>query len=187
MRLKGNLHAHSRLSDGVLEPRALAERYAALEYDFLAITDHRCLIGSGQEATDAYLARLPVRVGQLLVLAGVEEEPPELDGRHVGVIRAGEEELRILNHPSEYAMSIKDVLESVQKVGAHAVEVTCHGRYLSPYDTDEVLVPRVATDDSHFEAEIGVSWIEVEVMERTPAAILRAVKAGLFTRRIGHR
>lgn len=38
---KGNLHAHSTLSDGEASPQALVDNYRRLGFDFLAITDHR--------------------------------------------------------------------------------------------------------------------------------------------------
>lgn len=37
---RGNLHAHSDLSDGALPPAEVCRRYAAEGYDFLALTDH---------------------------------------------------------------------------------------------------------------------------------------------------
>ncbi len=37
---KGNLHAHSSISDGTLPPEELARVYREAGYDFLAVTDH---------------------------------------------------------------------------------------------------------------------------------------------------
>ncbi|MZR15022.1 PHP domain-containing protein [Maritimibacter sp. DP07] len=37
---RGNLHTHSTLSDGALEPAEVCRRYAAEGYDFIALTDH---------------------------------------------------------------------------------------------------------------------------------------------------
>ncbi|MEM1039185.1 MAG: CehA/McbA family metallohydrolase [Pseudomonadota bacterium] len=37
---RGNLHTHSTVSDGVLEPAEVCRRYKAEGYDFLALTDH---------------------------------------------------------------------------------------------------------------------------------------------------
>ncbi|MCB1333983.1 MAG: CehA/McbA family metallohydrolase [Roseivivax sp.] len=37
---RGNLHTHSTLSDGVLEPEEVCRRYRAEGYDFMALTDH---------------------------------------------------------------------------------------------------------------------------------------------------
>lgn len=37
---RGNLHTHSTLSDGILDPVEVCRRYAAEGYDFIALTDH---------------------------------------------------------------------------------------------------------------------------------------------------
>ena len=37
---KGNLHTHSNLSDGALEPREVCRRYKEAGYDFISLTDH---------------------------------------------------------------------------------------------------------------------------------------------------
>lgn len=176
--LRGNLHTHSTLSDGQLTPEEVVRAYRELGYDFVAFTDHRCFLGpSGEED---YWARLPESTSDLLVLAGIEEEPAAIQGRHMGrILGPGGEELRILNHPSEYGLTIDETIRAVREVDAHAVEVTCHGRYLELYDTAAIDVPKVATDDAHFAYEIGVAWIEVDA-RRDADAILRAVKNADF-------
>lgn len=40
MILKGQLHAHTTMSDGRLTPQETADEYARLGFHFLAITDH---------------------------------------------------------------------------------------------------------------------------------------------------
>jgi hypothetical protein len=180
-RLRGNLHTHTTLSDGTLTPEEVARRYREAGYDFLAFTDHRCLIGEGDEATRKYHAQLPDEDGRLIVLKGIEEEPLGINKRHVGVIRSASEELRIINHPNEYALSVEEVIESTRMANAHAVEITCHGRHLEMYDVADLGVPRIATDDMHHDHELGVSWIEVDC-ERNADAILAAIKRGDFVR-----
>lgn len=179
--LRGNLHTHTTRSDGRLTPPEVLRAYREKAYDFLAFTDHRCLIGEGVDAARDYFRDLPPSEDGFIVFFGIEEEPIEIKKRHVGVIRGANETLRILNHPSEYGLSIEEVVESIARVKADALEVTCHGRHLVRYDVAEIPVPRVATDDSHFIQEIGVSWIEVEAA-RAPDAILRAIKHGDFER-----
>lgn len=46
--LKGNLHAHSTVSDGRLTPSLLASCYKGHGYDFIAITDHNVFSSYGQ-------------------------------------------------------------------------------------------------------------------------------------------
>ena len=38
--LRGNLHTHSNLSDGALDPAEVCRRYKAEGYDFISLTDH---------------------------------------------------------------------------------------------------------------------------------------------------
>ena len=177
--LKGNLHTHTVLSDGTLSPEAVLAAYRERGYDFLAFTDHSSLLGPGGER--AYWARLPASTPDFVVLLGIEDQPPELGGRHVGRIVAPNEVLRIVNHPNVYALSVREVAEAVARIGADCVEVTHHGRHLAIFDTDEIPVPKIATDDAHHAREIGLAWIELEA-PRDPDAIVRAIKAGDFER-----
>ena len=37
---KGNLHTHTTLTDGCMDPKPTLEKYRAGGYDFISITDH---------------------------------------------------------------------------------------------------------------------------------------------------
>ena len=64
---RGNLHTHSNLSDGVLEPAEVCRRYKAQGYDFIALTDH--FIGKyGYPITDT----TPFRDGDFTTIFGAE-------------------------------------------------------------------------------------------------------------------
>jgi len=55
---RGNLHTHSNLSDGALDPSEVCRRYRAEGYDFLSITDH--FLGRyGFPITDTLAFRTP--------------------------------------------------------------------------------------------------------------------------------
>ena len=41
--LRGNLHAHTTLSDGLVPPEQQAADYRAMGYDFLSVTDHNVM------------------------------------------------------------------------------------------------------------------------------------------------
>ena len=74
---RGNLHTHSTLSDGVLEPAEVCRRYRAEGYDFLALTDH--FVGQfGYPIADT----LPFRSEGFTTLLGAE--------LHSGVLANGE-------------------------------------------------------------------------------------------------
>ncbi len=175
--LKGNLHAHTYLSDGLLSPEAVIARYRALGYDFLAITDHDDRIG------EDYWQAIPRGDGDPLVFVGVEIDYRPL-GQHVGEIRGDRERLYVLNHPARYRLSVEETLGRIQLLKAdglpvHAVEVTDTGLYKVEYDVEAIGLPKVATDDAHREPHFGRAWVEVDA-PRNRDAILRAIKAGNF-------
>ncbi len=64
---RGNLHTHSNLSDGALDPAEVCRRYKAEGYDFIALTDH--FIGRyGYPVADT----VPFRDARFTTLLGVE-------------------------------------------------------------------------------------------------------------------
>ncbi|MEX0287182.1 MAG: PHP domain-containing protein [Paracoccaceae bacterium] len=74
---RGNLHTHSNLSDGVLDPEEVCRRYKAEGYDFIALTDH--LIGAyGYPIADTK----PFRDNQFTTIIGAE--------LHSGAMQNGE-------------------------------------------------------------------------------------------------
>lgn len=46
--LKGNIHSHSTVSDGMFSPRELAELYRDHGYAFLSMTDHNVLVSHSE-------------------------------------------------------------------------------------------------------------------------------------------
>ena len=62
---KGNIHAHTTVSDGTVTPEQQAEDYRAAGYDFLSITDHNVMLAHEQ-----------LSCGDFLVLPGWERDIP---------------------------------------------------------------------------------------------------------------
>jgi hypothetical protein len=56
--LKGNLHCHTTRSDAISSPETVMRQYAAMGYDFLALTDHR-IYNYASYAPDTDLLVLP--------------------------------------------------------------------------------------------------------------------------------
>jgi predicted metal-dependent phosphoesterase TrpH len=176
-RLRGNLHAHTLFSDGVKSPTELIAAYEAMGYDFLAITDHEDLVG------DDYWRALRTLSPRLLLFQGVEISYQRFP-QHVGRVIGDRETLHVLNHPARYKLSIPETVRRMQilrkdGLNVEAIEVTDTGRYRSLYETDEIPLTKIATDDAHRPAHFGRAWIEVEA-PRDRDAIIRAIRAGNF-------
>jgi hypothetical protein len=175
--LKGNLHAHTTFSDGRRPVDEVIARYRDLGYDFLAITDH------DDRIDEDYWLEIPSGDPGLLVLTGIEIDYRPLS-QHVGKVAGDRETLYVLNHPARYFLNVEEILHRVDVITRaglpiHAIEVTDTGVYQAQHDVERIPLPKIATDDSHLDAEFGRAWIEVEAA-RERDAILRAVKAGDF-------
>ena len=88
--------------------------------------------------------------------------------------------------PGQYRLSIEEVNRQIKLISRdfpiHCVEVTDKGVYTKIYDTPEIPLPKIASDDAHSSDECGRAWIEVQSL-RGRDSILKAVKKGNF--RIG--
>ena len=87
--LKGNLHAHTTISDGRVSASESIRRYREAGYDFLAITDHRKRFGGYIETSEGRI--LCASEAQDRVLA---------DGDTVEEALFGQEDYRFLVIPS---------------------------------------------------------------------------------------
>jgi len=178
--MRGNLHAHTTFSDGVRTPQALIEEYESRGYDFLAITDHEYHQNWVEPGYRQALERLAPR---LLLFRGIEVNFDPME-QHVGKVYGDTETLWILNHPARYKLSVAQTLERMRLIQREgwplaAVEVTDTGLYRPVYDTDEIPLVKIATDDAHRPPHFGRAWIEVEA-PRDRDAIIRAIRAGDF-------
>jgi hypothetical protein len=178
--LRGNLHAHTTFSDGVRSPALLLSTYEALGYDFLAITDHDDHPNLVEPAYDEALSAL---APNLLLFRGIELDYAPL-GQHVGKVVGDRDTLYVLNHPARYRLTVEDTLRRIRTIRRagwpiEAIEVTETGLYRPLYDTAEIPLPKIATDDAHRPPHFGRAWIEVEA-PRERDAIIRAIRAGDF-------
>ena len=176
--LRGNLHAHTTFSDGVRSPADLIAEYERLGYDFLAVTDHENWIPSG------YWRSLERQPSNLLLFHGVELNYEPLD-QHVGKVLGDHEILYVLNHPARYKLTVEETIERVSLIRADglaldAVEVTDTGLHRPLYESGEIPLVKIATDDAHRPPHFGRAWVEVEA-RRDRDSIIRAIRAGNFT------
>jgi hypothetical protein len=192
--LKGNLHAHTTLSDGELPPDETIEAFARKGYDFVALTDH-----------DA-IALPDAPPPQILVLPGVEHSaqqhilrvnvtstlPHDLSYQSVIDLTLQEGGLVILNHPNwgeNHDHWHNAHLLQLQRY--HGIEIYNNViEYLegSPYALDrwDLLLSEgkqvwgYANEDTHRVFQIGSAWNAVNVRERSQEAVLNALKEGRF-------
>ena len=177
--LKGALHVHTNLSDGLCAPEEMAQAYRSLGFNFMAVTDHDYMVGNNRKYFDA----IPPGAPDFLIFKGIEVEWAEIRYHHISKIWGEEEMLVIFNHPEQYSLEIEEVQRRIEVVNrtlrVNAVEVTHKGRYSPEYHTEKIALPQVATDDAHHPAECGQAWVEVKSrLEKDE--IIRAIKAGDF-------
>ena len=175
--LRGNLHAHTTMSDGVRTPAELIAEYEVLGYDFLAVTDHEDRVPVSYWRTLEHLS------SSILLFHGIELNFWDYD-QHVGKVVGDRDVLYILNHPARYRLTVEATIERMHEIRdagwpIDAVEVTDTGLYRPTYDTDAIPLSRIATDDAHRPPHFGRAWIEVEA-PRDRDAIIRAIRAGDF-------
>lgn len=194
--LRGNLHGHTTESDGLRTPQALVDAYAALGYDFIAISDHdRVTPLGGLDPRGMVLLpanEITAHGPHLLHLGATACIPPQPDRQRVlDAVRASGG-LAIFNHPNRdrlYAHCPQADLERWQ--GYHGVEIyngvtrRSEGSPIATMRWDRLLglgraVLGFANDDTHRPEDDGVAWNMVQAGARTPEAIMDALVHGRF-------
>lgn len=198
--LKGNTHIHSMASDGGKGFPDIADLYASAGYDFLFRTDH--WVASDTRADrDAY---------PLLWLDGIELDGHDHTGSYFHVVCLGRVEgmnrddgfeaslksaraqgaITVLAHPHWSGNTLEDCLRWDFE-GVEVYNHVCHwlnGKSGGQVHWDAALMQTpdslaLAVDDAHLKPEhMGWNggWIVVNVNDRTPEAILAAIRQGNF-------
>jgi hypothetical protein len=207
---RGNLHAHSTLSDGALAPEAAIAAYQRNGYDFLQLSDHfldrygwpiadtrafrsnafTTLIGAEMHAMATSVGELwhILAVGLPLDFPapGKAETGPELArrAREAGAFVA-------IAHPAWSQLAEED---GRALKAAHAIEIYNHNcavetdRADGAYLLDRLSnlgrrLTAIAVDDAHFkhgERDAFGGFVEVKAESLDPEALLAALKAGHF-------
>jgi hypothetical protein len=198
--LRAALHAHTTNSDGELPPWALAAHYAAAGYDVLATTDHwiRTEIPE-QEARGLVVvpsvelnARLPHQRDGHLLSYRVDRVPDELmpfASLEEGV-RFVEEAggVPFLAHPywtgADFEALDVDGLRGIEVWNGGCDREIARGGSESHWD-DALergrLLCGVAADDSHHPGhDSDLAWTWIRATERSPQAVLEALRTGAF-------
>jgi hypothetical protein len=209
MWLRGNTHVHTTRSDGGKSPEETAALYGSAGYDFICLTDH--WVASVDQANGRPRRGLP------LLLDGIELDGQDEHGslyhvvclgtfhgieRSMGLGRAimsvrEQGAFLVLAHPCWIGNSVEEAL----RYPFHAVEAYNHvctwlnGKGSGLYHWDALLETRpgvlgLAVDDAHIRPEYpgwNGGWVMVGAAERTPEAILQALRSGLFYSSCGPR
>ena len=205
---RGNLHTHSTLSDGALEPPQVIEAYKNAGYDFMMLSDHfighynwpiadtralrsnnfTTIIGSELHAPQT-------QVGELwhIVAAGLPLDFPPASKSETGAQlarRAHEAGAFIgIAHPAWSQLTMDDgrAIDC-----AHAVEIYNHGCAIENdrgdgwYLLDQLLnegkrLTAFATDDAHFKSPDHFGgWVHVRAESLGPEVLLEALKKGHY-------
>ena len=206
---RGNIHTHSTLSDGRLEPAEVCRLYAQAGYDFLCLSDH-FLPAYGFPVADTR----PFRTNSFTTILGAEIHAPANSqgeiwhvlaaGLPVDFAPTGEAETGValaarakaagafvgIAHPQWSGLTAED--GRAMAAHADAVEIYNHGCALEcarpdgTYLLDLLLseghrLTAYAADDAHFRIDDGFGgWMMVKAEDNQPEALLAAMKAGAF-------
>lgn len=192
--LKGNLHTHTGRSDGRQEPEVVAALYAEAGWDFLALTDHDV---HTPPPTDDRLIWLPgVEItanGPHLLGVGVTTAYATTQPRQAIIDQVvADGGLCVLNHPNwgpafvHWPQAELEALTGYHGIEIHNSVVERLEGHASALDRwDRLLSIRhwvwgYATDDLHDLPDGPRSYCAVCCAERTPDAVLAALRAGRF-------
>jgi hypothetical protein len=205
--LKGNLHSHTTVSDGVYTPEEMAADYLAHGYDFISMTDHNVFVPHPDLEQDG-----------LMLLTGVEQDLAYSKTKCIHVVGTGAAGKKETDYPCrKYApeeMTDQELIDTMAKDGQfvvvahpvwsrmepdelfalkgfHALEVYNEGaEHLCRAGRADIywdlLLRRgykvfgTASDDTHKKFDAFGGWIWVKAKERSHAAIMEALFAGQF-------
>ena len=196
--LKANLHTHSTTSDGRFTPDEVIALYSAQKYDVMAFTDHRktnlvsALDGKGMTLISG-IEMHPQGAREILwhlLALGVPEsfsDCSELAAQAVvdRVNRAGG--LCFVAHPYWCGLRSQEVmtLNGIMGIEVYNTSTRYIGKEYNMVIWDEILdsgckCTALAVDDIHHPCDLFKGWTMVAASERTPDAVLAALRTGRF-------
>lgn len=212
--LKGNIHSHTTVSDGLCEPGRQIRDYQDRGYDFLAITDHNIMdsfqreegiiLIPGWERDITYSKTKCVHLVGLSDRPANEQgachlkrpDPAEVTAQQLADSMREDGQFVVLAHP---VFSRMEPAEISGLTGYQAIEVfntgcerICHAGRADVY-WDMLLregrrVLGIACDDTHGKTERSDrfgGWISVNARDRSGPSIMGAVREGNFYSTMG--
>ena len=194
--LRGNLHTHTQRSDGRSSPQEVIRHYAGLGHDFLALSDHD--VAASYDGLDpcgmVLVPATEISAGGPHVLhVGCRQAVPhgtEVQDTLDAV--AAESGFAVLCHPNwteDFNHYPYELLRSLNGYAGveifNGVVIDHPGHHLATDKWDRVLglgrrVWGFANDDAHRLETAGRGWNVVAAGDRTPEAIVEALREGRF-------
>jgi hypothetical protein len=195
--LRGNLHTHTTRSDGQLPPEETIAAYESRGYDFLALSDHDKLVPPEAFQAHTKLTLLPADEvsanGPHILAVGIQEViPPDADRQKVIDAANAQGGFAILNHPNWLQHFNHCPQEKMEQWTNYAgIEIYngiveyLEGSALATDRWDRLLGSGrrawgYAHDDFHISKGIERGWNVVQAADRSPQAILDALRSGRF-------
>ena len=205
--LKGNIHSHSTVSDGMFTPEELVRGYHGQGYDFLSMTDHNILMPHDDLAKDGFLLLAglehdieysPDRCVHVVGLSAAEKNhtdylckrysAAELTDQQMIDMMREDGQFVTLAHPVWSRMKWEEILSLK---GYHAIEIYNNGtEHLCHSGNAELLwdlllregkkLLATAVDDVHVAEDLYGGWIWVKAADRSKSSILDALHSGAY-------
>lgn len=191
---RGNLHAHTTESDGTRAPQELIDRYAELEYDFLAITDHD-MITDPTAFDPRGMTLIPgnevtIRGPHTVHIGAQRVIPPHVDRQRVLDEVDEATGFAFMAHPNWEVHFDHCPMRDLERLAGYAgIEIyngLVRAHEGSPAATDKwdrllgagKRVWGYANDDAHFAGDEGVAWNMLQSDARDAASLIAALRAG---------
>jgi len=200
--LKGNLHTHTKRSDGTLSPEETVAWFRDRgRYDFVVLTDHRVLAETDALCSEGFTVVPGVELhpgknelghAHHIVCVGVTgpAELPGLDSPQEVLTTVGEAGgVCFAAHPRWHGCTFRDLIALEGYAGVEVFNTTCsalNGKGDSTVIWDDLLargrrVFGVAVDDAHLaRMDYFGGWVMVRTDDASPDGIVAALKAGAF-------
>lgn len=197
--LKGNIHAHTTNSDGLCRPETIAREYGRNNYDFVFLTDHDKRTRPEQQVKKPRL--IPAEEIALnyqgydyhFVCLGIKKEWSSKSFRAPRQLlaRAKREGAFIVQaHPYWCGIPSQQCVfqDNLTAPGVEVYNTVCDrliGKGYANAHWDDLLdggrrILGFACDDTHNPSHVAGGWIMVKAANRSPAAILAAIRRGRF-------
>lgn len=198
--MKGNLHAHTTNSDGVLSPERVVDYYSSYGYDFLALTDHGKLTRASSDklllipGVELVSGRSLLGGDYHVVAVNVEDEEAlrkhAKDSVQTLLNYLDENGFAVIAHPYWSKLTTQDLLSVTSYLGIEIYNTGCDVEVAKGFSTvhwDNLLTRRMnvygfAVDDAHWYNNLDApgGWILVKARERSLSELVKSMQKGLF-------